>query len=128
MSDVEETVREVLDAEHGAVSDHMAGDDGAMNYLVGKVMAETGGAVDPGEAQSAIGDVMREDAPEWPVTFEVYRRPVDKTTIGERLASVLPAWADRPGDFSDPTRYEFGFEVTVTRQGGVEIRVIDDDG
>jgi aspartyl-tRNA(Asn)/glutamyl-tRNA(Gln) amidotransferase subunit B len=38
----------------GAVADYHAGEDGALNYLVGQVMNETGGAADPAEVNERL--------------------------------------------------------------------------
>lgn len=120
-AEIKEAAREVLEDSPDAVREHLDDEDGALNYLVGKLMQRTGGAADPGEAISAIEAVIEEDAPEWPVSFTVYRRPVDYDTVHERLANELPSWADRPESVSDPTRFEFGFKVTVSEEGDVTI-------
>ncbi|MFB6297004.1 MAG: Asp-tRNA(Asn)/Glu-tRNA(Gln) amidotransferase subunit GatB [Salinirussus sp.] len=45
-------------ADHpGAVEDYHAGEDGAINFLVGQVMAETGGSADPGD----VNRLLREE-------------------------------------------------------------------
>jgi aspartyl/glutamyl-tRNA(Asn/Gln) amidotransferase, B subunit len=47
-------VREAVDENPGAVSDYHDGEDGALNYLVGQVMATTGGAADPGTVNERL--------------------------------------------------------------------------
>lgn len=121
--DAEDIVREVLEDNADAVREYRDDVGGALNYLMGQVMAEAGGTLDPGKARTLIDDVIEQDTPDWPVTFTVYRRPADRHTVGERLANELPSWADRPEEFDDPTAYEFGFEVTVGKDGSVVIEV-----
>ncbi|MEZ3115060.1 Asp-tRNA(Asn)/Glu-tRNA(Gln) amidotransferase subunit GatB [Halobaculum sp. MBLA0147] len=43
-----------------AVEDYHAGEDGALNFLVGQVMAETGGSADPG----TVNELLREELAE----------------------------------------------------------------
>jgi aspartyl-tRNA(Asn)/glutamyl-tRNA(Gln) amidotransferase subunit B len=40
-----------------AVDDYHAGEDGALNFLVGQVMAATGGSADPG----TVNELLREE-------------------------------------------------------------------
>ncbi len=47
-------VGEALEANPEAVKDYHAGEDGALNYLVGQVMAETGGSADPGTVNELL--------------------------------------------------------------------------
>lgn len=123
-----EKVRNALEEEADSVQDYNDGQDGAKNYLIGKVMQATGGSVDPSEAQGLIDTVIAKESVEWPVTFAVYRRPVSVTTVREGLAGELPTWdhGQIPDQVDDPTAYEFGFEVTVEEDGGVEVEVIED--
>ncbi|MFW5929129.1 MAG: Asp-tRNA(Asn)/Glu-tRNA(Gln) amidotransferase subunit GatB [Halobacteriota archaeon] len=48
---------DVIEENPGAVEDYLGGDDGALNYLVGQVMAATGGSADPGR----VNEVLREE-------------------------------------------------------------------
>lgn len=127
-----ETVKVVLEQESDSVNDYLDGEEGAKNFLVGKVMQETGGAADPGDANRLIDEVLDAEEPDWPVTFEVWRRPVDRDTLMERLAGEVPQWChdEIPDSPHDPTAFSFGFEVTVHLGGHVEIDIIeeDDDG
>jgi len=45
---VVDAVAAALEENPGAVEDYHAGEDGALNYLVGRVMGATGGSADPG--------------------------------------------------------------------------------
>jgi len=47
-------VTEAIEDNSGAVEDYHAGEDGALNYLVGQVMAETGGSADPGTVNELL--------------------------------------------------------------------------
>lgn len=49
-------VDEALAENPGAVSDYEAGEDGAINYLVGQVMGKTGGRADP----ATVNDLLRQ--------------------------------------------------------------------
>lgn len=124
-----EKVRNALEEEADSVQGYLDGQDGAKNYLVGNVMQATGGSVDPAEAQELIDAVIDEESVEWPVTFTVYRRPVDVTTVRERLAGEVPNWEHDciPSQVDDPTTYEFGFEVTVAEDGNVKIEEMEDE-
>ena len=50
-------VTEAIDENPGAVADHHAGEDGAINFLVGQVMQKTGGSADPGD----VNQLLREE-------------------------------------------------------------------
>lgn len=119
----EDYVREVLEDNPGDVQDYVDGDEGAKNYLVGKIMAESGGSVTAGSAFDLIDEILETDEPDWPVTFMVYRRPVGMDSLGERLAGEIPRWAhdEIPDNLDDPTAFEFGYEVTVHEDGVVLI-------
>jgi aspartyl-tRNA(Asn)/glutamyl-tRNA(Gln) amidotransferase subunit B len=47
-------VREAIDDNPDAVADYHAGEDGALNYLVGQVMQATGGSADPGTVNELL--------------------------------------------------------------------------
>lgn len=49
-----QVVEQVIDEEEDAVEDYQSGDDGALNYLVGQVMASSGGKADPKSAREII--------------------------------------------------------------------------
>ncbi len=49
-------VGDAIDDNPEAVEDYHAGEDGALNYLVGQVMAATGGSADPG----TVNELLRE--------------------------------------------------------------------
>ncbi len=49
-------VEEVITENPDAVSDYHAGEDGAINYLVGQVMQATGGSADPGTVNELLRD------------------------------------------------------------------------
>ena len=53
---VETAVEEAIDENPGAVEDYHAGEDGALNFLVGQVMGKTQGSADPG----TVNDLLRE--------------------------------------------------------------------
>ncbi|PSQ32141.1 Asp-tRNA(Asn)/Glu-tRNA(Gln) amidotransferase GatCAB subunit B [Halobacteriales archaeon SW_6_65_46] len=50
-------VREAIEENPDAVADYEAGDDGAINFLVGQVMGKTGGSADPG----TVNELLREE-------------------------------------------------------------------
>lgn len=56
--DLEEVIETVLEEESQAVEDYQDGDEDAVNYLVGQVMQETGGKVDPRETREALIDAI----------------------------------------------------------------------
>ncbi|WP_336362954.1 Asp-tRNA(Asn)/Glu-tRNA(Gln) amidotransferase subunit GatB [Halalkalicoccus salilacus] len=55
-SEVEAAVGEAIEENPDAVADVEAGEDGAINFLVGQVMAKTGGSADPG----TVNELLRE--------------------------------------------------------------------
>jgi aspartyl-tRNA(Asn)/glutamyl-tRNA(Gln) amidotransferase subunit B len=54
--EVEAAVADTIDANPDAVEDYHAGEDGALNFLVGQVMQQTGGSADPGQ----VNELLRE--------------------------------------------------------------------
>ena len=52
--EVEAAVETAIDENPEAVADYHDGDDGAINYLVGQVMAATGGSADPGQVNGLL--------------------------------------------------------------------------
>jgi aspartyl-tRNA(Asn)/glutamyl-tRNA(Gln) amidotransferase subunit B len=54
---VERAVRAAVENNPGAVEDYHAGEDGALNFLVGQVMQATGGSADPG----TVNELLREE-------------------------------------------------------------------
>ncbi len=52
--EVAAAVREAIEDNPGAVEDYHAGEDGALNFLVGQVMGATGGSADPGEVNELL--------------------------------------------------------------------------
>ncbi|MCQ4332210.1 Asp-tRNA(Asn)/Glu-tRNA(Gln) amidotransferase subunit GatB [Natronomonas sp. F2-12] len=53
---VETAVAEAIEENAGAVEDYHAGEDGALNFLVGQVMGKTQGSADPG----TVNELLRE--------------------------------------------------------------------
>jgi len=51
---VESAVAEAIDENPGAVEDYHAGEDGALNFLVGQVMSKTQGSADPGTVNELL--------------------------------------------------------------------------
>lgn len=54
---VADIVRQTVDEHPDAVADYRAGEDGALNYLVGQVMQATEGSADPG----TVNELLREE-------------------------------------------------------------------
>ena len=54
---VRAAVETAIDENPDAVADYEAGEDGALNFLVGQVMQETGGSADPG----TVNELLREE-------------------------------------------------------------------
>ena len=52
--EVEAAVDAAIDENPEAVADYHDGDDGAINFLVGQVMAATGGSADPGQVNGLL--------------------------------------------------------------------------
>ncbi|WP_254767317.1 Asp-tRNA(Asn)/Glu-tRNA(Gln) amidotransferase subunit GatB [Salinilacihabitans rarus] len=52
--EVEAAVREAIEENPDAVADVEAGEDGAINFLVGQVMQKTGGSADPGDVNQLL--------------------------------------------------------------------------
>ena len=52
--EVEAAVQAAIDENPDAVGDYHAGEDGALNFLVGQVMAKTGGSADPGQVNETL--------------------------------------------------------------------------
>lgn len=53
-ADIDQYVANVIEEEDDAVADYEAGDDDAINYLVGQMMQLSGGKVDPREARERL--------------------------------------------------------------------------
>jgi aspartyl-tRNA(Asn)/glutamyl-tRNA(Gln) amidotransferase subunit B len=56
--EVQTAVREAIEENPDAVTDYESGDDGAINYLVGQVMQETGGSADPGQVNQLLREQL----------------------------------------------------------------------
>ena len=56
--EVREAVLEAIEENPEAVADVEAGEDGAINFLVGQVMQKTGGSADPGEVNGLLRDEL----------------------------------------------------------------------
>ncbi|PSP81555.1 Asp-tRNA(Asn)/Glu-tRNA(Gln) amidotransferase GatCAB subunit B [Halobacteriales archaeon QS_1_68_20] len=52
--EVAQAVTEAIDENPDAVDDYHAGEDGAINFLVGQVMQKTGGSADPGDVNELL--------------------------------------------------------------------------
>ena len=52
--EIERVVKTAIDENPGAVEDFHAGEDGALNFLVGQVMQSTGGSADPGTVNQLL--------------------------------------------------------------------------
>ncbi|WP_331236172.1 Asp-tRNA(Asn)/Glu-tRNA(Gln) amidotransferase subunit GatB [Natronorarus salvus] len=52
--EVQSAVTEAIEENPEAVEDYHAGEDGAINFLVGQVMAKTGGSADPGTVNGLL--------------------------------------------------------------------------
>ena len=52
--EVETAVEAAIDDNPDAVADYRDGDDGAINFLVGQVMQQTGGSADPGQVNGLL--------------------------------------------------------------------------
>ncbi len=57
-SEVEQAVARAIDENPGAVEDYHDGEDGAINFLVGQVMQQTGGSADPGDVNQLLRDAL----------------------------------------------------------------------
>ncbi|WP_435179991.1 Asp-tRNA(Asn)/Glu-tRNA(Gln) amidotransferase subunit GatB [Halorussus sp. AFM4] len=57
---VEGAVDEAIDENPDAVEDYHAGEDGALNFLVGQVMQKTGGSADPGSVNQLLRERLDE--------------------------------------------------------------------
>ncbi|MUV86634.1 Asp-tRNA(Asn)/Glu-tRNA(Gln) amidotransferase subunit GatB [Natronomonas sp. CBA1123] len=58
---VESAVESAIEANPDAVEDYHAGEDGALNFLVGQVMQETGGSADPGTVNELLRESLAEN-------------------------------------------------------------------
>ena len=56
--EVQAAVERAIDENPDAVEDYHAGEEGALNYLVGQVMQATGGSADPGEVNRLLRDQL----------------------------------------------------------------------
>ncbi len=52
--EIEQVVETAIEENPGAVEDYHAGEDGALNFLVGQVMQVTGGSADPGTVNQLL--------------------------------------------------------------------------
>ncbi|USZ69152.1 Asp-tRNA(Asn)/Glu-tRNA(Gln) amidotransferase subunit GatB [Halorussus salilacus] len=57
---VEGAVAEAIEENPDAVEDYHAGEDGALNFLVGQVMQKTGGSADPGSVNGLLRERLDE--------------------------------------------------------------------
>jgi aspartyl-tRNA(Asn)/glutamyl-tRNA(Gln) amidotransferase subunit B len=55
---VADAVTEAIEENPDAVEDYHAGEDGALNFLVGQVMQKTGGSADPGQVNQLLRDEL----------------------------------------------------------------------
>ncbi|GAB6879093.1 Asp-tRNA(Asn)/Glu-tRNA(Gln) amidotransferase subunit GatB [Halorubrum gandharaense] len=58
--EVAAAVETAIEEHPEAVADYHAGDEGAINFLVGQVMAATGGSADPGEVNGLLRERLEE--------------------------------------------------------------------
>jgi len=58
--EVEGAVTEAIEENPDAVEDYHAGEDGALNFLVGQVMQKTGGSADPGSVNGLLRERLDE--------------------------------------------------------------------
>ena len=58
--EVKQAVKSAIDEHPDAVEDYHSGEDGALNYLVGQVMAQTGGRADPGDVNELLRAALDE--------------------------------------------------------------------
>ena len=58
--EVEGAVTEAIEENPDAVEDYHAGEDGALNFLVGQVMQKTGGSADPGSVNQLLRERLDE--------------------------------------------------------------------
>jgi aspartyl-tRNA(Asn)/glutamyl-tRNA(Gln) amidotransferase subunit B len=56
--EVKEAVEAAIEENPEAVEDHRAGEEGAINFLVGQVMGKTGGSADPGEVNRMLREAL----------------------------------------------------------------------
>lgn len=56
--EIAEAVQQAVAENEEAVADYHAGEDGALNYLVGQVMQATGGSADPGTVNQLLRDEL----------------------------------------------------------------------
>jgi aspartyl-tRNA(Asn)/glutamyl-tRNA(Gln) amidotransferase subunit B len=52
--EVQRAVAAAIEENPGAVDDYHAGEEGAINFLVGQVMQKTGGSADPGDVNGLL--------------------------------------------------------------------------
>ena len=57
---VQDAVEAAIEENPDAVADYHAGEDGALNFLVGQVMGKTGGSADPGEVNGLLREQLAE--------------------------------------------------------------------
>jgi aspartyl-tRNA(Asn)/glutamyl-tRNA(Gln) amidotransferase subunit B len=58
--EVERAVAEAIEENPDAVEDYHAGEQGAINFLVGQVMQKTGGSADPGSVNGMLRERLDE--------------------------------------------------------------------
>jgi aspartyl-tRNA(Asn)/glutamyl-tRNA(Gln) amidotransferase subunit B len=56
--EIAQAVAEAIDENPDAVEDFHAGEDGALNFLVGQVMQKTGGSADPGDVNQLLREQL----------------------------------------------------------------------
>ena len=56
--EIQQAVETAIDENPDAVEDYHAGEGGAINFLVGQVMQQTGGSADPGDVNQLLRDEL----------------------------------------------------------------------
>lgn len=60
MTEYDNAIETVIEENSDAVEDYYDGDSGALNFLVGQVMQETGGSMNPVKAANAIKERLQD--------------------------------------------------------------------
>ena len=118
-------VVEVTESEGEAVENYLNGEQGAMNYLVGCVLQETGGSINPSQAERLLEQVIEEEysePPEFPLEVQRHLRFEDESTFNalwRQLKDEDIEWENYIPDRAETLEKEISY--TLTEDGAVEL-------
>lgn len=92
MEEIEDTVDQVIAENRSVAKDCKSGDDDAINYLIGCVLKETSGSVDPSKAQALLEERLVEQTVEVTIPYDDYYNTNEKISEIENIPSTQAAY------------------------------------